>query len=291
MTTMNYVTSDYFRVLRIPLRAGREIDERDSEKSMPVAVINEAFVRQYLQGKEPIGTHVKLRMDGAERVIVGVVGDIRHRPGFGNFGPLGHPPAVYVPVTQLPDQNFEMVHTWFSPNWLVRASGPVRDVSQMMQQTVEAVDPLLPFANFGTLDDEKDRALGGHRINAVLLGSLAGLALILAIVGIYAMVANSVVERTRELGIRMALGATVRQVIWTATKPGLLLCVAGVLIGGILAAMTTGILKNALYGVQSVDPATYASVATGLFVIGAAASLIPALRLARLNPTQALRQE
>src|SRR5262249_20321064 len=120
MAAMNYVTPGYFRALRIPLRQGRVIDERDTERSAPVAVVNEAFVKQRLRTGPVIGARVKVRMDSLMREVVGVVGDIRQRPGFGRFDPLDFVPAVYVPVTQLPAQNFQLMHTWFSPSWIVR---------------------------------------------------------------------------------------------------------------------------------------------------------------------------
>jgi len=292
MVAMNYVTPGYFQVLRIPLREGREIDERDTERSVAVAVVNEAFMRQRLNGQPALGSRVRIRMDGVEREVVGVVGNVRQRPGFaGASGPLDYVPAVYVPVTQLPDQNFQLAHTWFSPKWIVRGNGSGQDVTQPIQRAVESVDPLLPIASFRTLDGERNRALGSQRTNAMFLGSLAVLALALAAVGVYGLVANSVVERTRELGIRMTLGATIQQVIWAAVKPGLILSAIGVVIGSGLAVSTSHILKSALYGVKPVDTATFASVAALILLVSALASLIPALRLVHLNPARTLREE
>jgi putative ABC transport system permease protein len=158
-----------------------------------------------------------------------------------------------------------------------------------VQRAVESVDPLLPIASFHTLEDDKDRALDSQRSNATLMAALAGLAL--AVVGIYGLVANSVVERTREFGIRMALGATVPAAVWTATEPGMLLSLLGVLIGMGLAVVSTRVLKSSLYGVQTLDPATFIIVAAGLVFIGTLASLVPALRLTRLSPSETLRQE
>jgi predicted permease len=291
MAAMNYVTSDYFHVLHIPLRAGRPIEERDSEKSPPVVVINEAFARQYLRGQQPLGAHIRMRTDSAEREIVGVAGDTRNRPGFAGGGPLDYIPSVFVPATQLPDKNFQLIHTWFSPSWLVRGSEGVSKLSQAVEQAVEAADPLLPVASFRTVEAEKGRALGSQRINALLLGSLAGLALILSAVGIYGLAANSVVERTRELGIRMALGATTRSAMWTAMKPGMLLSLVGVFAGAGLSILTTGLIKSSLYGVTALDPVTFAVAAAILSGVGLFASLIPALRLLWLNPACTLRQE
>lgn len=290
MTTMNYVSPDYFTALRIPLRAGRVIDERDTEKALPVVVINEAFARQYMQEQQALGAEIRVRMDGTNRQVIGIVGDVRQRLGFGRYGPLDYIPSIYVPVTQLPDQNFQLIHTWFSPNWVVRGRA-VAALAQSVQRAVDSADPLLPIARFRTLEEEKGRALGSQRVNAILLGSLAGLALILAAVGIYGLIANSVVERTRELGIRLALGASVQRAIWTAIKPGVILTALGVLIGTILALMTTQLVKNWVYGIKTLDPLTFVVVAAILFATGAIASIIPTLRLFRMNPAQTLRQD
>ncbi len=122
MTTMNYVTPGYFQVHGIPLRTARDIEERDTAGSLPVAMVNNTFARKYLRGLPAVGSHIKIHMDGTDRQIVGVVRDVRESPSFGDYGPLDSMPAVYVPATQLPDQNFQLIHTWFSPVWVLRGS-------------------------------------------------------------------------------------------------------------------------------------------------------------------------
>jgi predicted permease len=291
MTTVSYVTSDYFRTLRIPLRGGRVFNDRDGKDAAPVAIVNQAFANRYLKNQPPVGSHVQLGNKGPQSMIVGVVGDVQERPSFGNMGrPMANMPAVFIPVPQFGDA-VQMVHVWFSPKWIVRSSAPQQGLIAAMQHAVEAADPLLPFVAFKTFDSVRNDTLGFQRITAMLLGSLAGLALLLAAVGIYGLIANSVAERTRELGIRMTLGATVRNIIIRAAAPGVSLSIAGVLIGSAGAAAVAGIMKSLLYGVQPTDKATFVAVAAGLVAIALIASLIPSLRLVRLDPARTLREE
>ena len=158
-----------------------------------------------------------------------------------------------------------------------------------MQRAVESVDPLLPFAKFRTIDEVRGEAVATPRAQALLLGTLAGLALLLAAVGLYGLVANSVAERRRELGIRLALGASSRQAIAAAALPGLALAVAGVAIGAVAARLGASTLRHLLWGVSVVDPLTFAVAIGAVLAVGAIAALVPALRIVRLNPIKALR--
>ena len=184
-----------------------------------------------------------------------------------------------------------MAHTWYSPNWVVRASGRCEELVRSMQRVMEETDPLLPFASFRTIDSLRDQSLASQRFQAGLLAIFAGLALLLASVGIYGLIATSVTERRRELGIRMALGATLSNVIANAAAPGVLLAAAGVAVGCLLARVAVHLVESFVYGVKPTDPATFAVVAAGLLAVAAAASLIASLRLLRLNPASTLREE
>lgn len=285
----NYTTPDYFRALRIPLLRGRRFSIADDSKSRPVAIVNEAFVKEYLPDQEPVGSHLK--SGKATREIVGVVGSVQQKPGWGHYGPIAAIAAVYFPAAQTEDNSLLLLHTWFSPNWVVRTNGATEGLIAGMQRAVQAVDPQLPFASFRTMLDVRSRAYADQRFEATLLSILAGLALLLAAVGIYGLIANSVVERTRELGIRMAMGATIGQAMRTVAAPGITLALVGIVVGSVLARGSVGMLEHLIYGVKTTDPLTFASVAVVLLLIAAAASYIPALRIVRLNPAETLRDE
>ncbi len=289
-TSVNYVTPGYFSVLRIPVRAGRVFDDRDTEGSMPVAVINETFARKILKNQNALASYV---VGGGEvtRRIVGIVSDVQQQPGLTGSGPITQEPALYVPATQFPSKAFRMAHTWFTPNWVVRAGSRRGEIARGIERAISSVDPLLPVASVRTMIEERDSALKSQRMNAWLLGSLAVLALSLAVVGVYGIVANSVVERTREFGIRMALGSSLRRIIWNAVTPGVLISIAGVVIGGLLAAGSVRLLTGLLYGVKPVDAPTFLATGGTLIVISALASLLPALGLMRLSPASVLRQD
>jgi len=289
ITNMFYITPEFFRVLRIPLLRGRVFTAADSRTTAEVAVVSEAFVKMYMRGDDPVGRH--LGDDGDRREIVGVVGDIQQKSGWGDGAPTAAMPDIYIPATQVDDKFIPLVHTFFSPNWIVRTAGSPEGIIAGMQRAMQSVDPQLPFAGFHNMEDVRYRALAQERFQAVLLGALAGLALLLAAVGIYGLIANSVAERTRELGIRLALGSTVAQAMRAVALPGVALALAGVMVGSVLAGFASQLLRHLVWGVQPGDPFTFAAVALVLLAVAAAASFLPALRVTRLNPAETLRQE
>ena len=291
ITNMFYCTPDLFRVLRIPLLRGRLFGDTDNRSAAQVAVVSGAFVKMYLADEDPVGRHLDFG-DGDRREIVGVVGDIQQKSGWGEqFGPVAPMPAVYIPAAQTDDKFLQLVHTWFSPSWLVRTSGPLEGIIAGMQGALQAVDPQLPFAGFHSMEDIRYRALTQERFQAWLLGALAGLALLLAAVGIYGLIANSVAERTRELGIRLALGATVAQAVRSVALPGVAMAMAGVMAGYALAGFASPLLRHLVWGVRPGDPLTFGAVGLILIGVAAAASFLPALRVLQLNPAETIRQE
>jgi len=267
VTNYCYVSPGYLETLRIPVLRGRTIRANDNATSAFVTVVNEAFARQYLSRQDPLGSHIKFG-DKETREVVGIVADVPQAAGFGDFGPLGSSvPAVYVPVTQMNDGLLRLFHMWFSPSWVIRTAGTPSDTVSAIQDVTRSIDSMIPIAEFRTM------------------------ALVLAVVGIYGLMAQSVVERRRELGIRIALGATLGGAVRQAVTPGITLALTGVAIGCGLAAMSAKILQHVIWGVSATDPATYALVAFGLIMVAALASLVPALRITRLNPADTLRNE
>ncbi|HYL79071.1 MAG TPA: ABC transporter permease [Bryobacteraceae bacterium] len=289
LTNFYYITPGYLEALRIPVLSGRAILPGDTATTAPIVLVNQSFVKQYLSRQAPVGSHLDFGKD--IRQVVGVVGDVQQSANYGEFAPLAPIPAVYIPATQTNDSFLRMVHTWFPPSWVVRAQGAPADAIRSIQNIAAAIDPLVPIAEFRTLDDIRATTLSTQRFQATLLGSLSALALILAVVGIYGLMSQSVVERRRELGIRIAIGATLSQAIREAILPGLQLALAGVAAGCVLAGLSTRVLRHLIWGVSTSDPATYVGVAMGLLLVAATASLLPALRISRLNPADTLREE
>jgi predicted permease len=285
---MTYVTPEYFETLRIPVLRGRAFTPADASTAAPVIIVNQAFAKRYSVDEDVLGR--QMRSTGVQRTIVGVVGDIQQRSGWGNAGPVAALPASYIPAAQANDAFFNTVHMWFSPSWFVRTTASQDGIVADMQREMQAVDPVLPFAKFRTLGEVRDEAVATQRAQATLLGTLAALAVLLAAIGLYGLVASSVAERTRELGIRIALGATERQAVVVAAAPGLVLAVIGVSIGLIGARAAAGVLQHLVWGVSVRDPVTFAAAASAALLIATIGTLIPALRIVRLNPLRALKQ-
>jgi len=288
-TSATYVSPGFFQTLRIPVKAGRVFTPADRGGAPAVAIVSDAFAREYFQGSDPIGRRIAVA--GASREIVGRAGDVQVRPGWGNHGPVAAMPLVYVPAAQVDDAMFRLVHTWFSPTFIVRTANGGAGVAPAMRRALAGVDPLLPFTSVRNMGDVKAASLALQRFLMVLLASLSGLAVLLSAIGIYALIAASVVERTREIGIRLALGATASRAVRTLALPGVVLTAAGVACGSLLALLAGSSLRAFVWGVAPTDPATYAGVAVLLLVVAASASVLPALRILRLDPAATLRHE
>jgi predicted permease len=292
ITNATYITSDYFEAFRIPVRSGRVFDGRDRADSAPVAIVNDALARAHfkLEGDtDPIGHNI--RISGTVREIVGVVGDIQVRPGWGSNGPLSAMPLVYVPVAQVSDGFVRLVHGWFMPTIAVRSSLSTVQVSDAIRRAVAAVDPLLPIASVRTMSEVRAASLGQQRLLTTLLLSLAVAALIVAAIGIHGLIAASVTERTREMGIRLALGSTLGQALQTLALPGVLLAAVGTAAGLLAAAAAIPLIRHFVWGVSVSDPLTYAGVASLILIVATVASVAPALRILRLDPATTLRQD
>jgi len=202
---------------------------------------------------------------------------------------MGQVPSAYVPATQV--KGMVGGHIWYSPRWIIRTHGPQGNLQQQIDDAVRSVDPLLPIASFQTLHEVKARAFAWNQFLAASIGFAASLALLLSIIGTYAMISNSVVERTREFGIRMALGATLAQTVRSAARPGILCAVAGLAVGVTAARLETKLLDGLVYGVTTTDSTTFLVVPIVVLIVATAASVIPALRIIGLDPAQTLRQE
>jgi ABC-type antimicrobial peptide transport system permease subunit len=198
---------------------------------------------------------------------------------------------MYIPATQLGPQALAMVHTWFQPSWIVRTAGPVEGLTAQMQRALAGVDSDLPFSGFYRMTDLEAQALAMQRIEGALLSAMAGLALLLSAVGIFALVANMVAQRTREIGIRIALGSSIRQAMAHVGGSGLRASAAGLLVGLGLCAVVLRAMRSVLYGVDVYDAATILAVVSTLAIIALIATVAPTLRIARIDPARTLREE
>ena len=290
ITNQSYVTPGYFEALRVPLRGGRFFSDRDAAAAPNVAIVNEAFAKRHYKGENPIGRN--LRTGDIIREIVGIVGDIQQgAAGWGNFEPISPLPCIYIPATQTSTGFLTMVHTWFQPSWAIRAPGTVAALLPQIEQAFQSVDAQLPIAKIRTVSQVRARRLADQRFMMALVSGLGAIALVLAAIGIHGLIASSVSERTRELGIRLALGATSRQVLSNVVLPGMTLAAIGVVIGAAASIPATRLLRAYLWGVQTTDPITFGGVIVALLLVALIATVVPAWRVLRLDPALTLRAE
>ena len=281
------ISPDYFRTLGIALRSGRAFAASDRSDSAPVAIVNETFVRQFFRGRTPVGT--RLRLDDGEKVpreveVVGVVGDVKH------FGLEKETTIeVYVPIGQVPDQTT----IWLANNmyWVVRTGAPPLAAAEAVRREIAAVDPAVPASFVRSMDQWVGATFAPRRFNLLLVEAFAMTALLLAGVGIYATSSSAVASRTREIGIRAALGASRRDVIGLVLRGGLTPVLAGLAAGTALSLLIGPAVAGMLFGISPADPVSLAFVVTALAVAALAASYVPARRAARVDPIVALRIE
>jgi len=284
------VRPEVLGALHIPLVAGRTFTAGDVVDHPSVAVVDRAFARRLRPDGNVLGLRLRwIRRPDDPIEIVGIVGDIQQKAGWGNFGPVAAVPASYIPAAQTSGGMLKMVHTWFAPSWIVRTAGSQPGLARALERAVQSVDPLLPVAKVRTLDEVKGEAVATERAQAWLLGTLAGLALLLSAVGVYGLVASSVAERTKELGIRIALGATPLATVRAAAMPGTALAGVGVMAGLVLARAGSSVMKSLVWGVTTNDAVAYALAAATVLLVALAAALVPSLRVLALNPVRALR--
>ncbi|HZQ19096.1 MAG TPA: ABC transporter permease [Terriglobales bacterium] len=281
-----YVTPDYFSALQIPLTAGRYFTESDGPNTQHVAIINQTFVRKFFHDGNPIGRHLL-----KDVVIVGVVEDVAMEPGIDRIAPLTAEQTMYVPAMQVPARQLALTHMWFQPSWIVRTSRPIEGLTARMQRALASVDPDLPFSGFYRMQDLLAKALVMQSVEVALLSTMAALALILSAVGIFALVANIVTQRTREIGIRMALGSTIREAIVHVGVPGVRASAIGLVIGLSLCAGVLRVMRSVLYGVGVYDAPAIISAVLLLAAVSVIAMSVPALRIARIDPAKTLREE
>jgi predicted permease len=271
------VTPDYHRALGIPIRSGRLFDASDRMGVEPVLIINESAARKYFPGEDPIGRSVKFSNE--DRTIVGIVGDVHQAS-------LETDPRAegYVPLAQV--QNLRG-----GSELVIRTSGDPYDVLPAVKSVVMRVLPDVPLRNVSTMDEPFARRIAQRRLNMLLLGLFGLLGLVISTVGLYGIMAYVVSQRTREIGVRMALGATQSKVVGMVLSNACALVVAGLVIGGVGAWYLSAMARAFLFGIEPNDPRAFVAALVSLSLAGALASIVPARRAAGVDPVVALRAE
>jgi putative ABC transport system permease protein len=279
-TLFRVATNDYLKALGVQLMEGRLLDDRDGAGAPLSVVVNETLARQYWHGASAVGYRLRFGdIDAPLHTIVGVVKDVRER---GHT--LAMKPGVYVPAAQR--------QTGFVPEYLVvRATGAPGDLADPIRRVVAGIDPEQPVSAVRSMEEIVDLDVADRQQQMILLGAFAGLALLLASIGLYGVLSYAVTQRSREIGLRIALGATAGSVMLVVVARGLALTGIGLLIGLALAWAGTRALQNVLYGVTAGDPSTYAAVVGLLGGIALLASYLPARRASRLDPIAVLRAD
>jgi predicted permease len=279
--SMRFTTPGFFQTLSIPIRAGRDVSDRDRMTTQMVAVVSESFVKRYWPGQDAIGRHFNFATK--DRTVVGVVADVRVRGLERNSEP-----QVYLPYRQVDDGWF-----WpYTPKALVvRASTPLAQLAPAVRDIVRRADSQLPIYGLRPMTEIVDRSTASRRIQIEVLSGFAAVAFLLAAIGIHGVLAFAVSQRAPEIGLRMALGAQRRDILGLITSQSALFLGGGLLPGMALAYAAGRSLQSLLAGVKPFDPATFGAVVALTLAMGAAGTLLPVLRALRIDPIRAIRSE
>ena len=275
------VSPDYFQTMGVALREGRYLENRDDQNSQPVLIVNETMARKYWPTESAIGGRVKFGEEAAWITVVGVVADVRQ---MGMDLPARA--EMYLPFRQVIGFNA------YKPRDLViRTAGDPLQLAPAVRREVHAVDPDQPVSNIATLDEQLDNGTQSRRVGMILLVAFATLAFLLAVMGIYAVLAYFVTQRRAEIGVRLALGANPRAILGLVLKKGMSLALMGVAIGLVAAFVLTRLMASLLFGVSASDPTTFALISLLLVSVALIACYVPARRATKVDPLIALRYE
>jgi predicted permease len=271
------ISPKYFATLGIPIRAGRDFDERDSATVPHVVIINETFARQHFPGEDPIGRTLVTGMAELPSRIVGVVADVRSTG-------LNTPPEAdyFLPALQRPE---------IFTNILVRTNIGPAAMTTTVREALRSVDPDLPLLQPQALSTRVAATMADRRLALVLLAGFAALALVIASLGVYSVMSHLVAFRTSEIGIRMALGASPRTVLRMVLGQGRRLTLVGIVLGVVGAYLVSRLMQQTLFEVSPADPVIYLTVAATLLLVSEFAAWLPARRATRIDPVIALRSE
>ncbi|MGB6944904.1 MAG: ABC transporter permease [Bryobacteraceae bacterium] len=287
-----FISPHYFSAFSVPLLRGRAFDVRDTGKSEPVAIINQAFAKKYWPKGDPIGQRITIgkglgpEFEEPARQIVGIVSDVRET------GLQGADEGVmYVPESQITDGLTKLANSVIPMSWIVHTASDPSTLSAAIQHEIQSVDSQLAASKIRTMDQVISDATARQNFNMLLLTIFAGLALLLAAIGIYGLMSYTVEQRTQEIGIRMALGADRSDMLKLVVRQGMLLTGIGIVIGLAASFGLNRLLANLLFGVKTTDPITYVAVAAILISVALLACYVPARRATKIDPLVALRYE
>ena len=276
--SVNVAMSGYFETMRIPLVSGRFLGEQDGVKGAPTILINQAFARKYFTAQNPLGKYIQLRApDDPIREIVGVVGDVRQGGLTTSLDPQLYLPYAQAVITD--------------PYLAIRTAGDPLALQGALRAAVRDLDKSAPVYQVSTLEDYISKSVAQPRFQTFLFACFAGIAFILATIGLYGLLSYMVVQRTLEIGLRMALGAQRTDVLGLIARRGLALALIGVAAGVVVAAVMTRLLAGMLYGIRPTDPLTFAATAVVFLLVSIVASSMPAYRAARMDPMKTLREQ
>jgi len=284
-----YVTEGYFSAMRVPLREGRLFNVSDQPASAAVAIVNEAFVKRYFPEGHALGFPVELAgIAGVTdpRQIVGVVANTRQQGLKG-----APPPTIYVPVRQVPDRLIGQVHSFYPISWVVRYRPGSSAVADSLAAALRDADPRLPISRVRTMEGVVDAALGETRMQATLLSVFGVLSVLMAVTALAGSILYSVIRRKRDIGVRLALGASAHELLRSVVGENVLLTMAGIVAGIVAAMLFRDVLTPFLFGVTSTDPLTYVAAGLLLFFVAAGTSVVAATPVTKIDPANILRSE
>jgi putative ABC transport system permease protein len=275
---IGFVSPDFFAALKIPIRKGRVFTDVDRQDTQPVALIDEILARQYWPNEDPIGKHIRNSRSAPWATIVGVVGHVKNA----DLGGEDVKGKYYFPLYQVPPP---------MATFVVRTPSDPARLATGIRDAVRTVDSTQPVSQVRLLPEMVNSSLAPRRFVVTVLGVFAGMALLMAVIGLYGVIGYAVTQRTQEMGVRMALGAQPGEILRLVLGQGMRLAGAGAAIGLVVSLVASRLLRNELFHVSSFDPLTFALMATVLIGAALLASYIPARRATRVDPMAALRYE
>jgi putative ABC transport system permease protein len=275
------ITPQYFAAMKIPLKQGRTFSDHDDNRAPAAMIVSDSFIRQYFSKRNPIGEQIKIVYKGAsiKGEIVGVVADVRNEAI-----DVSPQPAIYTSYLQSPWNDVPL------REFVIRTSSP-SDIAAAARSRLWSIDPNVPIYQVQTMSQLVNRSLGSHRFNRNLIAVFGSIALLLVVIGVYGLISYSVNQRTREIGVRLALGAQKEDIVGLIISQSLKVAVSGIVVGIFAALILTTAMVKLLFGVSATDPATFTAIAFLILIVVLIASYFPARRAAKMSPLNALRYE